>query len=188
VDTADVSSLTRFPLAMLGGRVGATPVSFGLSFAQYTERSYDLTYADSVELRGQQVAFEERTTSRGGITDVRGALGYRLSPKLWLGAGFHLLTGSAKLTFLRAFADSAYRPYRIETEESISGIGASAGAIFMPGALVALGLSIRSDTRADVKVDSVTAANVDLPVTIVGGVRLAPIAQLRWVTSVVWRS
>jgi len=190
VDTVDVDGLssTRFPLALLGGRVGSTPLSFGLSFAQYTERSYDLTYADTVELRGQQVAFEERTTSRGGITDVRGALGYRLSTKLWVGAGFHMLTGSAKLSFLRAFADSAYRPYRIETEESITGLGASAGVIFVPGARVALGLSVRSDTRADVKVDSVTAANVDLPVTIVGGVRLVPIAPLRWVTSVVWRS
>lgn len=190
VDTVDVGGLssTRFPLAMLGGRVGSTPFAFGLSFVQYTERSYDLTYADTLDLRGQQVAFEERTTSRGGIADVRGALGYRLSTRLWLGAAIHMLTGSAKLTFLREFADSAYRPYRIETEESITGLGASAGAIFVPGARVALGLSVRSDTRADVKVDSVTAANVDLPFTVVGGVRLIPVAPLRWVTSVIWRS
>jgi len=190
VDTVDVGGLssTRFPLAQLGGRIGPTPLSFALSFAQYTERSYDLTYTDTVELRGQQVAFEERTTSRGGVADVRGALGYRLSTRLWLGAGIHLLTGSAKLTFLRAFADSAYRPYRIETEESIRGFGVSAGAIWVPGTRVALGISVRSDTRAEVKVDSVTAADVDLPVTVVGGVRLAPVRPVRWATSVTWRS
>ena len=190
VDTVDVSGLssTRFPLAQLGGPIGATPLSFGLSFAQYTERSYDLTYADTLDLRGQQVAFEERTTSRGGITDLRGALGYRFGSRLWLGAGFHVLTGSAKLTFLRAFSDSAYRPYRIETEESIRGFGVSAGAIFVPGTRVALGISVRSDTRAEVKVDSVLAADVDLPLTVVGGVRLSPARPLRWSTSVTWRS
>jgi hypothetical protein len=187
VDAGGLTS-TRFPLAQLGGRLGNSRLSFALSFAQYTERSYDLTLADTLELRGQPVAFEERTTSRGGVADVRGALGYRLGPNLWIGAGMHLLTGSAKLTLTRESADTAYRPYRLETEESVGGLGVSAGVIWVPLTPIALGLSVRSDTRAEVTVDSVTVADVDLPVTIVGGVRLAPVPALRWATSVTWRS
>jgi len=190
VNAVDVGGLsaTRFPLAQLGGRVGTSRLSFALSFAQYMERSYDLTFADTLDLRGQPVAFEERTTSRGGIVDVRGALGYRVAPSLWIGAGMHLLTGSAKLTLTRVFADTAYRPYRIDTEESVGGLGVSAGVVYLPKSQLALGLSVRRDTRAEVTVDSTTVANVDLPLTIVGGLRVTPAPPLRWATSVVWRS
>jgi hypothetical protein len=190
IDTVQVNGLssTRFPLAQMGGRVTTSPLSFALSFSQYTDRSYDLTSSDSLQLRGQSIAFEERTTSRGGVADLRVALGYRLSPRLWLGAGVHLLTGSAKLTFTRLFADTAYRPYQIETEESISGLGVSAGAIFQPSDRFAFGLSVRSDTRAKVEVDSVAAANVDLPFTVTGGARVSLGRPLRWGTTVTWRS
>lgn len=190
VDTVRVDGLssTRFPLAQLGGRITTSPLSFAVSFSQYTDRSYDLTASDSVQLRGQSVAFEERTTSRGGIADLRGALGYRLGSRLWLGAGVHLLTGSAKLTFSRLFADTAYRPYQIETEESISGFGVSAGAIFIPSERFALGLAVRSDTRAKVEVDSVEAANIDLPLTVTGGMRFSVTRPLRWGATVAWRS
>jgi hypothetical protein len=187
VDAGGLTS-TRFPLGQLGGRIGSSRLSFAVSFAQYTDRSYDLTFTDTLDLRGQAVAFEERTSSRGGVADVRGALGYRLTPSLWVGAGMHLLTGSAKLTLSRTFADTAYRPYRLETEESVGGLGVSAGVIWVPRPLVALGLSVRSDTRAEVTVDSAIVADVDLPVTIVGGVRLTPVPALRWATSVTWRS
>ncbi|MDH4350692.1 MAG: hypothetical protein OEY20_06740 [Gemmatimonadota bacterium] len=190
IDTVQVTGLssTRFPLAQLGGRIATTPLSFALSFSQYTDRSYDLTTADSLQLRGQTVTYEERTTSRGGIADLRGALGYRLGSRLWLGAGVHVLTGSAKLTFSRLFADTAYRPYQIETEESISGFGVSAGAIFLPSDRFAFGLAVRSDTRAKVEVDSAEAANVDLPFTVTGGARVSLGRPLRWGTTVTWRS
>lgn len=187
VDVGGLSS-TRFPLGHLSGRFGSSPLSFALSFAQYAERSYDLTLADTLDLRGQAVAFEERTTSRGGIADVRAALGYRVGSRLWIGAGVHLLTGSAKLTFLRSFADSSFRSYQIETEESTRGFGVSAGAVVLPVPRVALGAAIRTDTRAEVVVDGTVAADVDLPLTVVGGVRLTPVRAMQWSTSVIWRS
>lgn len=190
VNGADVGGLnsTRFPLGQLGGRFGTSPLSFALSFAQYTDRSYDLSLSDTLDLRGQPVAFEERSTSRGGMADIRVALAYRFGPRFWIGAGVHALTGSAKLTFLRSFADSSFRPYRIDTEESTRGFGVSAGVVVVPTAGIALGVSVRTDTRAAVEVDSVTAADVDLPVTLVGGVRLTPFRAVRWATSVTWRS
>jgi hypothetical protein len=181
-------SSTRFPLAQLGGRIGSTALSFALSYAQYTERSYDLTNADTIEIRGEPVGFEERTTSRGGMSDLRLALGYRIGTRLRVGAAAHLLTGSAKLTFLREFADSAYRPYRVETDEALDGLGVSAGVVWAAASRLTVGFAARSDTRADITVDSAVVGSVDLPVTLVGGIQLAPARPLRWSATVTWQS
>jgi len=184
----DGLSSTRFPLAQLSGRFWSSPLSFALGFSQYSDRSYDLTNADTLQIRGAPVGFDERTTSRGGMADLRLALGYRLGARARVGAAAHLLTGSAKLQFSRVFADSSYRPYRIETDESLSGFGVSAGAIWSPGPFVTLGLSVRSDTRADVTVDSALVASVDLPLSVTGGFQLAPARPLRWSTTFAWHS
>lgn len=186
--SVDGLSSTRFPLAQLGGRIGRSPLSFAVGFSQYTERSYDLTNADTIEIRGVPVGFEERTTSRGGMSDLRLALAYRVGPRLQVGAGLHLLTGSAKLQFSRLFADSAYLPYRIETDESLDGLGVSAGVVWSPMPRMTLGVSARSDSRADITVDSAVVGTVDLPITLAGGVQLAPMRPVRWSTTVVWRS
>jgi hypothetical protein len=188
--STDVGGLhsTRFPLGLLGGRLGSSPVSFALSFAQYTERSYDLTVSDTLDLRGTPVAYDERTTSRGGMADVRGALAYRVSRGIWLGAAVHLLTGSAKLTFAREFADSTYRSYRIETDETARGFGVSAGALVAPWPRLAFGVTVRTDTRAEITVDSTTTADVDLPLTVVGGTQVTVLRAMRWAASVTWRS
>ncbi len=190
IGSVDVGGLTstRFPLAQLGGRIGSTPLSFAVSFAQYTERSYDLTNSDTVILRGVPVGFDERITSRGGMSDIRLALGYRAGSRLRFGAAGHLLTGSAKLTFQRTFADSTYRPYRIETDESVKGLGASVGLVWAPAARVSVGLAARSDTRAEVTVDSAVVAQVDLPVTLSAGLQVTPVGPIRWFTTFMWRS
>jgi hypothetical protein len=190
IDTTRVTGLsdTRFPLAQLGGRIGRSPFAFGISYSQYTERSYDITNSDTILLRGQAIGFDERTTSRGGISDLRGALGYRLGTAFRIGAALHLLTGSAKLTFLREFSDSSYRPYRIESEEKVSGYGVSVGASWAPAARLVLGLALRSDSRAHISVDSVDEGYVDLPVSVIGGAQLSATRTVRWSASVAWRS
>jgi hypothetical protein len=186
--TVEGLTSTRFPLAQLSGPIGRTPLAFALSYSQYTDRSYDLTNADTITIRDAQVGYEERTTSRGGMSDVRLALGYRMGARFRLGAAAHLLTGSAKLTFNRTFADSAYRAYRVETDESISGLGASVGALWAPVPRVAVAMSARSDTRAEIVVDSAVVAQVDLPITLNGGLQVAPIRPVRWFTTVTWQS
>lgn len=186
--SVDGLSSTRFPLGMLAGRIGSTPLSFALSYAQYTERSYDLTNSDTIEIRGEPVGYDERTTSRGGMSDLRLALGYRLGSRLRIGAAGHLLTGSAKLTFLREFADSAYRPYRVETDEELDGLGVSVGVVWTPASRLAVGFTARSDTRADITVDSALVGSVDLPVTLAGGVQVAPARAVRLVATATWQS
>jgi hypothetical protein len=190
VDTVSAGGLTatQFPLAQLGLAIGHTPLSFALSYGVYTDRSYDIQRSDTLELRGAPVGYEERTTSRGGVSDIRAALAYRIRPSLRVGAAVHLLTGSAKLSFSRTFADSAYRPYAIEGDESVKGFGVSAGVIWAPLSRVAVGVTARSDTKATLEVDSVPSGEVDLPLMLAGGIQLGPFANLRWSSSAVWRS
>jgi hypothetical protein len=180
-------SATRFPLVMVGGPVGRSRMSFAVSYSQYTERSYDLTLSDTLDLRGAPVGYDERTTSRGGMSDLRGAVGYRLGSRVQLGAAFHVLTGSAKLTFSRVFADSTYLPYQVESEEALTGLGLSLGGIWSPSRRIVVGLAVRSDTRAKLKVDSIEAGKIDLPLSVTGGAQYAITSVLRLSTSLGWR-
>lgn len=186
--SADGLSSTRFPLVQLGGPLGSSRLSFGVSYSQYTERSYDLTLNDTIQLRGAPVGYEERTTSRGGVSDLRGAVAYRLGERFRLGAALHVLTGSAKLTFTRVFADSAYRPYQIEGEEAVTGLGVSTGAMWAATNRLLVGVSARADSRAKLRVDSVEAGTIDLPLSLGAGVQYVIAAPLRWSGSVMWRS
>jgi hypothetical protein len=186
--SVDGLSSTRFPLGMVSGRIASTPFSFALSYTQYTERSYDLTNSDTIEIRGAPVGYEERTTSRGGMSDLRLALGYLIGSRVRLGVAGHLLTGSAKLQFQRTFADSAYRAYQVETDEQLDGLGVSIGAMWTPLPRLALGLTARSDTRAEITVDSAVVGSVDLPVTLAGGLQFAPARPVRLSATATWQS
>jgi hypothetical protein len=189
VDSVSATGLssTRFPLGQLGGAIPGTPFSFAIGYSQYSDRSYDLRGSDTVTLRGQQVGFEERTTSRGGIADVRGVLAYRVGTRLRLGVGGHILNGSAKLALSGAFTDPAYQSYRIESEESVRGYGFSAGMTWAPASRFGLGLAVRTDMKANVDVDSVRVGSVDLPLSVAGGFQFLPHRAVRWSTTVTWR-
>jgi hypothetical protein len=189
VDTVNAGGLssTRFPLGQLGGAIPGTPVSFAVGYSQYSDRSYDLQGSDTIMLRGQPVGFDERTTSRGGVADLRGALGLRVGDRLRLGVAGHVLNGSAKLTLSGAFSDAAYRPYRTESEETVRGYGVSGGLVWAPTSRIGLGLAVRTDTKATVDVDSLRVGSVDLPLSFAGGVQVLPHRAVRWSTTVVWR-
>ena len=180
-------SSTRFPLGQFGGAIPGTPFSFAVGYSQYSDRSYDLRGSDTVTLRGQQVGFEERTTSRGGIADLRGVLAMRVGSRLRLGVGAHILNGSAKLALSGVFTDPAYQSYRIESEETVRGYGFSGGVTWAPASRFGLGLAVRTDQKANVDVDSVRVGSVDLPLSVAGGFQFSPHPAVRWSTTVMWR-
>jgi hypothetical protein len=190
INGTDVSGrhATRFPLALVGGRAGKLPISYAVSFTSYTERSYDIALTDTIELRGQSVQVTDRTTSRGGSTDLRFALGWQAARRLRLGAAFHVISGSAKLALRREFSDSAYRPFVRANEETLGGVGVSGGVVWRPDDRLTIGLAARTDTKASLKVDSVSSGSVDLPVSLVAGVQVVPHRAVRWSTTAIWRS
>jgi hypothetical protein len=179
---------TRFPLAMVGGRLGGLPFGYMVSFAEYAERSFDVTQSGTVVLRGQDVAVNDRIVSDGGIADIRGALAWTPGPTLRIGGAVHVISGSTKLRVRREFSDSAFRSYEQVSDLGFSGFGFSLGATVAPapGLLVAAGA--RVDGGLDATVDSAPAGTVNLPITLGGGVQLTPVPALRVALGAEWRS
>lgn len=178
---------TRFPMGLIGGRIGSR-LGFSISFANYIERSFDFTSADTLMLRGVAVPVSDRIQSDGGIVDIRGAIAWAPVRSFRIGVAGHLISGSTKLRVRREFGDSIYRPFDLEGKATFAGSGVSAGMIWMvlPGLQVAG--TARVDTRATTTIDSVPAGRFELPVSLAGGVELAPVSAIRWSATVQWRS
>ncbi len=184
---ADGLRSTRFPLALVGGRLSRR-MAFAISMATYAERTFDITASDTMILRGTAVGVEDRIMSDGGIADIRGALAWAASDRLSVGVSVHLLSGSTKLEVRRTFEDSSFRSFRQDGRSSFSGVGAAVGFLWnaLPG--MDIGGAVRIDGDLEVTLDSVQVGEFDLPATITGGIQLAPFPALRLTVTGQWRS
>ena len=179
---------TRFPLAMVGGRLGRLPLRYMVSFAEYAERSFDVTQSGTVVLRGQDVAVDDRIVSDGGIADLRGALAWTPGSAVRIGGAVHVISGSTKLRVRRDFSDSTFRSYQQVNDLGFSGFGFSVGATVEPAPGLIVAALARVDSKLDATIDSIPAGTVDLPVTLGGGVQVTPIPAFRAAFSAEWRS
>lgn len=177
-------SETRFPFALVGTRVARTPISIALSYSGYAEQSYDLYTFDSVTIRDEFLAVEDRISSSGAVADIRGALAWRIVPRLSVGGAVHVLSGSLQLSSRRRFSNSVYFPLVANERVALSGYGLSAGVMLTASQSLSLAASVRSDTELRSKVDSVITGGVELPLSYAAGVFLAPHRAIRWSTTV----
>ena len=186
-DTITKLRATRFPLMGVAGRVAPRLVISG-GFTTYLDRSWDVTLRDSTVLRGELERYRDEITSDGSVGDIRLAAASRLSRRLAIGAGIHILAGSTRMTAERRFDDSSFQTVRQSAEVRYDGLGVS-GSVLIG---VAPGLSIagwaRSDNRLRAKVADTTSAITDLPRMAGGGLLFAPSPSARVAASAVWRS
>ena len=154
---------TRFPFIAVAGPARRYPLVLGISFANYTSRDFTLASVDTVELRGVLVPVSDTLASRGGLSDLRIAGAYRIHDAWIIGGAVHVITGSSRLRFHRAFADTTYQETNQSSELSYAGVGAELGVIrnFGPGFSVAA--TVRSDGHANVDRDSARVSTTDLP-------------------------
>ncbi len=185
---ADGLQQTRFLYAMVAGGVGRSPVTFAVSFGPYLDRTFDVTSTDTIVIRGDPVEVQDRLRADGGVSDVRAALGWRVTSRLQVGAGVHILTGSTRLKTIREFSDSAFVPLRDSSQASFAGAGVSVGANLALSRRASFSVALRTDTRLSRSIDSVVVGRVQLPVSVTGGFALAPQRALRWSTTVTWRN
>ena len=190
IDETDVSGLveTRFPHAVLGGRVGGLPVSFAVSFSTYAERSWAITRTDTVSINNAPVAVVDSIASDGGIVDARAALGWRISAGFQVGAAFHLINGSTRVTARREFVDREFGTFLEESNVNFRGIGVSVGfrAVLAQQRLQLAGAA-RFDNNLKSTVESSNAqTTTDLPASVNGGVSLVMTSQLRWSVAGAW--
>src|SRR5256886_6039715 len=108
-DTITKLRATRFPLMGVAGRVAPRLVISG-GFTTYLDRSWDVTLRDSTVLRGELERYRDEITSDGSVGDIRLAAASRLSRRLAIGAGIHILAGSTRMTAERRFAAPTLPP------------------------------------------------------------------------------
>ncbi|MGE0443543.1 MAG: hypothetical protein AB7L66_09670 [Gemmatimonadales bacterium] len=164
----------RFPQLMVTGPVGLTPFSIAISMSGYTDRNFALGTADTIDLRGSRVAVYDTLSSRGGLSDLRLAGGWRVKSWLFLGGGFHVITGTNRLDNRRIFADSNYASAIEQSELSYLGLGASVGFVARAGDHLALAGSYRNDGHVNIERDTAKIAETDLPTSWTMGVRWQP--------------
>jgi long-subunit fatty acid transport protein len=162
---------TQFPLAMVTGPIGRK-WDFGFSVSGYADRTFALALTDTLDLRGAPVAVNDTLLSKGGITDIQGAVAYTVNPRLAVGVGLHILTGTNRLEYRRTFEDSSYRPLRIKNELSVSGPGVSAGVSAELTKGVRLAGILRWDGDLAYYKDSTRLQDIPLPMTVAGGIQV----------------
>jgi hypothetical protein len=178
----------RFPLFTVAGAVWGHLV-LGGGFTTYLDQSYNIVTRDSVLLRGAMVPYTDDFASDGGISDMRIAAAARFGPRLALGLGLHAMTGSARVSATRTFADTTmYATVRDTEVARQTGFGVSASALvdLTPGVSI-IGFA-RHDGRFNSKIDGVANGGTDLPNTVGGAARLTFSPTARVAGSVAWRS
>jgi hypothetical protein len=179
---------TRFPLLMIVGPVRQTGAALGFSYSAYTDRDYTIISTGSLDLRGGAVGVTDTFSSRGGLSDLRAAGAYRIHDRWLLGAGVHVITGSARVESRRSFNDSSYLSSVQRAEISFAGFGVSGGVIRQMGPRFAVAALVRSDGHANVDRDSTQVGTVDLPYTFGLGIRWQPVPQLGLATQTIVRT
>jgi hypothetical protein len=169
---------TRFPQLMVVGPVHRFPAAVGFSFSNYTSRDFTLATSETIDLRGVPVNVSDTFSSRGGLNDFRIAGAYRLGAQWSVGGGFHIISGSNRLTSTRVFDDPQYLSSRQKSELSFAGVGVSIGVTRQLGPNFALSAVARSDGHINMDRDSARVGTIDLPYTLGLGLRWRPAATL----------
>jgi hypothetical protein len=170
---------TRFPYVSVAGPLKRYPAVLGISFANYTSRDFTLASADTVLLRDILMPVSDTLSSRGGLSDLRFAGAYRIHDAWVIGGSFHVITGSERLRFHRAFKDSTrYLAVTQKSELSYAGVGVSLGVIRNFGPAFSMAATVRSDGHVNVDRDSARVSTVDLPYTFGFGLRWQTLPKL----------
>src|SRR3989441_9923295 len=186
-DTITQLRATRFPLMGVAGRVAPRLVVAG-GFTTYLDRSWDVTLRDSTVLRGELERYRDEITSDGSVGDIRLAAASRLSRRLAIGAGIHILAGSTRMTAVRRFDDSTFHTVGEVAEVRDDGVGGSGGVPIG----VASGLTLAGWARADnprrAPIGGPAVAPAQPPPMAGAGLLLAPSPRVRFAGSAAWRS
>ncbi len=161
----------RFPQIYVGGPVGDAPFVVAFSLSTYTDRNFSVSSHDSIPLRGAIVGVFDTLISLGGLSDLRLAGTWRPSTKSAFGFGFHIITGSERVTARRTFSDSAFFPAIEATRISYNALGVSIGVIQKVGTALTLAASARVDGRLRIEADSTPTSRTSLPTTLAAGLR-----------------
>lgn len=161
---------SQFPLFFAAGPIGSRLVG-SVSASVYSDRTFGLALEDSLVLRDVPVVASDTVLSRGGISDLRAGLAYRIGPRAAVGLGLHILTGTNRIEFRRTFSDSNYASVRLRNELSFAGFGVSLGALVEPVVGLQLAAFARLDGDLSLDRDTTDIGDLNLPRSLGAGVR-----------------
>ena len=179
---------SRFPQLTVVGPVRILPASVGFSFSNYTSRDFMLASSETVTIRGEPVGVSDTLSSRGGLNDFRLAAAYRVGSQFGVGVGFHIITGSHRLTSTRVFDDPAFLSSRQRSELSFAGVGLSVGMMRQFGESFGVAAMVRSDGHLNMNRDSTRITTIDLPYSFGFGIRARPGAKLDLAAQGIYRT
>jgi hypothetical protein len=182
--TGNVSlSAMRFPTFGFATTVGSR-LALGVSVSDYLNRNWDVQHTDTVMPRDTALAVTDRTRSLGGVSDIRFAAAYRLSTRLAVGVGLHVLSGAARTSVQRDFgSDTAYSLFYQSTQTDFHGMSVSVGAFLTPVPQVVLGASARFNGRLSAT-NPGGRASVRLPTELNAGLYVIPVDGVTLATTV----
>ena len=177
----------RYPLATLSGPIG-TRFALGGGYSTYLDRSFDVVIQDTITLRGAAQPVTDHLSSDGGVSDLRLAGAAQLGRHISIGAAYHLLTGSAKVSATRTFSDTLYRNASETNEVGYDGAGVSGSALLRFGTKLGIAAYARSDTRLRTRIGGLALAQDDLPSMVGGAIGWQPDSSLSMAASVTYRT
>ena len=150
---ADETLEARFPLIAAGLQV-SRKVGVGLSISTLLDRTFTTNSAATQVINGTELHTLTTYTSAGGLNDVRVGVAYTVSPTFRVGLGGHVVTGENRVNIATVFDRDGFLPLTRASEVSYNGTSLSAGATWLSGRSLAVGVSGRLEsalnaTRSD---------------------------------------
>ena len=153
----------RFPMVS-----GIIPMgqawALGVSSSTFLDRSSETKLVRRELVGTDSVNMTELNKVLGAINDVRLAIGWTGTPKLRLGGGLHVFSGSNRVTLAQVFPDSAKYSTTFESARlSFTGFAASAGIEFHPSRLIGFAIAGRKGGDLTAKSNDSTIGRGRLP-------------------------
>jgi len=157
------TTTARFPLV-----AGIIPLgqtwTLGLSSSTFLDRSSETSLVRRQLVGADSVNETELTKVLGAINDVRLALAWAGSPKLRIGGGLHVFSGSNRVTLSQLFPDSAkYISTSQSARLSYAGFAASAGIEFHPSRAIGFAIAGRKGGDLTAQSGDTTIGRARLP-------------------------
>lgn len=160
---SESSRIQRIPLVL-----AAFPVShrgaLAISASSFLDRTFSTTTTGSAELGDETISTRDSYHVRGSMSDLRAALGFRLSDKIGIGVSGHAIMGVNNVAFSRNFADSVrFGSVMDSSRLEFQGSAVTFGADFRPLKDVALSASYRIGNSLEANSGSATLGKAKVP-------------------------
>lgn len=139
---SDHTTTSRFPLAVGAIQFG-NRVTLGVSLSTLLDRTWATARSGYQYVGRDSIPFTETFESAGAINDVKAGVSVGVLRNLWVGVAADVFSGDNDLTITRSSSDTSEARYTQTARISYSGVGASAGLMWEPGSMLAIGLSGR---------------------------------------------